>query len=170
MSLTALTIHRFIIVLFLIYVAGLWATNALLYFNKMSLFPSSVVEYYLGSEEKFLQPRSYQGMVEISHFHLFAMGMLLMTLTHLMLFVPLAPRTKAWFIIVPFTSALVDEGADWLVRFVSPHFAVVKVIGFVTLEVSLAALIVTRAILLSLAVNALVGAPSSASVLLKMIV
>ena len=101
---------QLIIVIFVIYVAGLWLTNALLYFQKMSLSYASVTEYYLGSEERFLQPRSYQGMLEVAHFHLFAMGLLLLTLTHLMLFVPLSSNTKAWFIIIPFTSALVERG------------------------------------------------------------
>jgi hypothetical protein len=132
---------QLIIVLFVVYVAVLWLTNALLYFNKMSLTYPSVTEYYLGSEEKFLQPRTYQGMLEISHFHLFAMGLLLLTLTHLMLFVPLSPDLKPWFVLIPFTSALVDEGSGWLVRFVHPHFAYLKIAGFVALEISLAALI-----------------------------
>ena len=65
-----------IVVLYALYVAGLWLTNALLYFSKMGLTAASVVEYYLGSEERFLSPRSYQGLLEVSHFHLFAMGML----------------------------------------------------------------------------------------------
>lgn len=130
-----------IVVLFIVYVAALWLTNALLYFHKMGLTYASVTEYYLGSEEKFLQPRSYQGMLEISHFHLFAMGILLLTLTHLMLFVPLPAEVKPWFIIVPFTAALVDEGSGWLVRFVHPIFAYAKITGFLVLEVSLAALI-----------------------------
>ena len=77
-----------IVVLYSVYVAALWTTNALLYFAKMGLTTASVVEYYLGSEERFLSPRSYQGLLEVSHFHLFAMGMLLLVLTHLALFVP----------------------------------------------------------------------------------
>ncbi len=132
---------QLIIVLFVVYVAVLWLTNALLYFNKMGLTYTSVSEYYLGSEEKFLPPRSYQGMLEIAHFHLFAMGILLLTLTHLMLFVPLRAELKPWFIVVPFSAALLDEGSGWLVRFVHPLFAYVKIIGFVVLEVSLAMLI-----------------------------
>lgn len=132
-----------IIILFLIYIAALWLTNALLYFHKMGLTYTSVTEYYLGSEEKFMQPRSYQGMLEISHFHLFAMGLLLLTLTHLMLFVPLRADIKPWFIIIPFLSALLDEGGGWLVRFVHPYFAYIKIAGFLMLETSLAALIIT---------------------------
>ena len=131
-----------IVVLYAIYVAGLWATNAMLYFSKMSLSYGSVVAYYLGSEERFLPPRSYDGMLEVAHFHLFAMGMLLLVLTHLMLFVPLAGRTKAWLITLPFLSALLDEGAGWLVRFVSPLFAWAKIAGFLLLQGSLAALVV----------------------------
>jgi hypothetical protein len=131
-----------IVVLYAIYVIGLWVTNALLYFSKMSLSAASVVEYYLGNEERFLSPRSYQGLLEVSHFHLFAMGMLLLVLTHLMLFVPVRNSLKAWLIVVPFASALLDEGAGWLVRFASPGFAWLKVAGFVLLQTSLAVLVV----------------------------
>jgi hypothetical protein len=114
----------------------------LLYFSKMGLTAASVIDYYLGSEERFLSPRSYQGLLEVSHFHLFAMGMLLLVLTHLMLFVPLGNGTKAWLIVVPFFSAMLDEGAGWLVRYGSPHFAYAKIAGFLLLETSLAVLVV----------------------------
>jgi hypothetical protein len=130
-----------IVSLYCLYVAGLWVTNALLYFAKMDLTPASVVAYYLGSEERFLSPRSYQGLLEVSHFHLFAMGLLLLVLTHLMLFVPIANRWKAWLIVLPFASALLDEGASWLVRFAHPGFAFAKIAGFLLLQGSLAALI-----------------------------
>ena len=130
-----------IVALYSVYVALLWVTNAALYFQKMSLWPSSVVAYYLGNEETFQQPRTYQGLLEVSHFHLFAMGMLLLVLTHLMLFVPLRNGVKAWLIAFPFLAALVDEGGGWLVRFVSPDFAIVKVLGFLSLQTSLAVLV-----------------------------
>ena len=130
-----------IVILYSIYVAGLWITNALLYFAKMSLTPASVVAYYLGDESRFLSPRRYQGLLEVSHFHLFAMGMLLLVLTHLMLFVPIASRWKIWLITVPFAAALLDEGASWLVRFVHPGFAWLKIAGFLLLQGSLATLV-----------------------------
>ena len=129
-----------IIVLYVVYVAGLWLTNTLLYFNKMTLAPSSVVEYYLGSEERFLTPRSYAGLLEVSHFHLFAMGMLLLVLTHLVLFVPVSSRLKVWLITLPFAAAFIDEGSGWAVRFVHPWFAWTKVGGFLLLQGSLAVL------------------------------
>jgi hypothetical protein len=132
-----------IVVLYVLYVAGLWVTNALLYFNKMSLSYGSVVGYYLGDPERFLQPRTYQGMLEVSHFHFFAMGMLLLVLTHLMLFVPVANGVKAWLIALPFLAAALDEGSGWLVRFAHPGFAYLKIAGFLLLQGSLLALMGT---------------------------
>jgi hypothetical protein len=131
-----------IVVLYALYVAGLWLTNLLLYFQKMGLTPASVVDYYLGNEANFTSPRSFQGLLEVSHFHLFAMGMLLLVLTHLMLFVPIGNRLKAGLIVVPFFSAILDEGAGWLVRFAHPVFAYAKISGFLLLQTSLATLIV----------------------------
>jgi hypothetical protein len=130
------------VVLYATYVAGLWLTNALLYFNKMGLTYGSVVSYYLGNEDRFLPARSYQGMLEVSHFHLFAMGMLLLVLTHLVLFVNIPNRAKIALIVIPFLSAGLDEGASWLVRFVSPLFAYLKIAGFLLLQASLGTLVV----------------------------
>jgi hypothetical protein len=133
---------RLIIVLFLVYGAALWVTNALLYFNKMGLTYQSVVDYYLGSEARFTQPRSYQGLLEITHFHVFAMGIFILTMAHLLLFVPLRPRTKLWLICLSFLSGLADEGAGWLVRFVHPAFAYAKIGAFLLLQGTLGVLLV----------------------------
>lgn len=133
---------------FLGYTFVLWCSNFAMYFAKMTLSPASVVEYYLGSEERFLSPRTAQGMLEVLHFHSFAMGMLLLTLTHLLLFVPLSLRVKAWGICTAFVAGIGDEAAGWAVRFVHPGFAVVKVGFFVLLQGVLAwlMLLVARAL------------------------
>lgn len=131
-----------LVLMFLGYIALLWLSNALMYFHHMDLNPSSVIAYYLGSEEKFTQPRSYQGMLEVSHFHLFSMGMLIVTLTHLMLMTDFSVRLKIRLSALTYLSALADEAGGWLVRFVDPIFAYFKVAAFLLLEFSLAALLV----------------------------
>jgi hypothetical protein len=135
---------------FLLYTLILWVTNAGLYFAKMSLTPSSVVEYYRGNEEKFLQPRSAQGLLETLHFHAFAMGLLLVTLTHLVLFVPLSMRVKALGIATAFASGILGELSGWGVRFLHPGFAYLKIACFLLLEGSMLWLMlaVGRALLL----------------------
>jgi hypothetical protein len=132
---------RLVLVWFLVFVTLLWITNGLLYFAKMDLTPGSVVRHYLGDEEQFLAPRSYQVLLEISHFHLFAMGILVLTMTHLVLFVPIPNRWKAWIVSLSFASALADESAGWLVVYVSPVFAYLKIAGFVVLQTTLAIMV-----------------------------
>jgi len=131
-----------LILMFLGYVALLWVSNGMMYFHHMDLTPSSVVAYYLGSEEQFTTPRSYQGMLEVSHFHLFSMGMLIVTLTHLMLMTDFSMPLKIWISGLTYISALADEAAGWLVRFAHPLFAYFKIAAFLMLELSLAALII----------------------------
>lgn len=123
-----------IVACFLLYTAILWLTNLGLYFAKMSLWPSSVVEYFRGNEDKFLEPRSFVGLLEQLHFHSFSMGILLLTLTHLLLFVPISARIKAVGICTAFASGILGELAGWGVRYVHPAFAIVKVGAFVTLQ------------------------------------
>jgi hypothetical protein len=65
------------------------------------------------------------------------MGILMLTLTHLLLFVPLRPRSKAVFICLSFGSAFLDEAASWLIRFVHPLFAYLKIASFLTLQATL---------------------------------
>lgn len=135
---------------FLLYTFILWVTNAGLYFSKMSLRPASVVEYYLGNPDRFMEPRSLRGLLETLHFHSFAMGILLLTLTHLLLFVPISLRIKAWGIATAFGAGLGGELSGWGVRFVHPAFAVLKVASFLALEGVLLWLmiLVARALLL----------------------
>lgn len=131
-----------LVLMFLVYIALLWVSNGMMYFHHMDLTPDSVIAYYLGSEQQFTQPRSYQGMLEVSHFHLFSMGMLVLTLTHLMLMTEFSVRLKIWLSGLTYAAALADEAGGWLVRFVHPLFAYFKIAAFVILELSLAALLI----------------------------
>lgn len=131
-----------LVLMFLGYILLLWISNGMMYFHRMDLSADSVVAYYLGSEEDFTQPKSYQSLLEVTHFHLFAMGMLIVTLTHLMLMTDLPVLLKVWLSALVYVSAIADEVAGWLVRFVHPYFAYFKIGSFLLLELSLGALVI----------------------------
>lgn len=131
-----------LILMFLGYILLLWISNGMMYFHRMDLSADSVIAYYLGSEEDFTQPKSYQSLLEVTHFHLFAMGMLIVTLTHLMLMTDLPVLVKVWLSALVYVSAVADELAGWLVRFVHPYFAYFKIGSFLLLELSLGALVI----------------------------
>lgn len=135
---------RIILLFFLVYVALFWCTNWVLWFTKMSLTPDSVAQYYRGDADAEFgrPPRPLASLAEQSHFHLFAMGVLVMTLTHLLLFLPTSVRVKGTLVVATFVSALLDEGSSWLVRFVHPGFAWLKIVAFLALQTSLLGLLI----------------------------
>jgi hypothetical protein len=125
----------------LLFMGGLWVTNATMFVTRLGLTPASVQRHYLGSEEDYSQPRSAASMLETSHAHLPVMGVVVLMLTHLMIFAPYADRTKKAFIAASFASALLGEGSGWLVRFVHPGFAWLKLGCFLLFQACLAFLI-----------------------------
>lgn len=120
---------------------GFWVTNFAMYFSRMGLDPASVVAYYNGLEAEFRPPRSAASMLETTHTHLPMMALVLLLLTHLLVFVPLARGAKVGLMVGAFVAACLAEGGGWLVRYVSPSLAPLKVAGFVGLQAALGLLI-----------------------------
>ncbi len=122
--------------------AGFWCTNAVLFVSRLGVTPASIAGYYRGSEADFSAPRTAGAMLEVTHGHLPMMALVLLLLTHLMIFAPWSRRAKIVMIAASFLSALVEEGSSWLVRFVDPRFAWLKLLSFLTLQAMLAFLLV----------------------------
>lgn len=127
---------------------GLWVTNLAMYFARMDLSASSVVSYYNGSEEDFRPPRSAASMLETTHMHLPMMGIVLLFLTHLLIFVPLGRGLKVGLILAAFSGAALQEAGGWLVRFVHPGLAPTKIAGFLLLQAALGIVLVVLALFL----------------------
>jgi hypothetical protein len=107
----------------LVLLSAFWITNLVLFTSRLGFTPASVAAYYRGSEADFRPPRTAGAMLEVTHSHLPMMALVVLLLTHLLLFAPFSRRAKLAFIAGGFLSALLDEGAGWLVRFVHPGFA-----------------------------------------------
>ena len=133
----------------LLLLAGFWVTNLGLYFAHMTLDPQTVVTYYRGNEAEFVPPRTAEGMLEVTHMHLPMFALVLLLLTHLMIFAPMRFGAKVAFIVIAFGSALLSEAAGWMTRFWHPGFAWLKVAMFVTFQLSLGYLIAGLGIFLA---------------------
>lgn len=153
---------RSTLALTLVLLVGFWITNFAMYFSRMSLRPSSVVAYYGGSEQEFRAPRSAASMLETTHAHLPMMALVLLLLTHLALFVPASRTAKLALVYTTFGAALLEEGSGWLVRFVSPSFAPLKVVGFLLLQGTIFSLLAALGLFLLHASRERVGKPRPA--------
>jgi hypothetical protein len=125
-----------------------WLTNFAIFASRLGFTPASVAAYYLGSEADYRPPRTAGSMLEVTHAHLPMMALVMLLLTHLLIFAPYSRRARIWLIVGAFVSAALDEGAGWLVRFVHPGFAVVKLAAFVSLQGILAFLLVALSLFL----------------------
>ncbi|MDP2683160.1 MAG: hypothetical protein Q8P28_10265 [Deltaproteobacteria bacterium] len=133
---------QIILVFTLVYVLLLWVTNLLLYSERIGFTYDGIVNYYLGSEEEFKNPVSYIGLLEATHWHLFVFAMALLLVNHLTVFSNIHQFLKLFLIIVSFLSGLGDMSAGWLIRFVSPSFAYLKLWSFIAFQTSFLILLV----------------------------
>lgn len=134
---------RLTLYLTLAFVCGLWVSNAAMYLTRMGLTPASVESYYLGSEEEFRSAKSAASLLEVTHAHLPTMGVIVLILTHLLIFAPYQDRTKVAVILTAFASAFLGEAAGWGVRFAHPAFAWLKIASFLAFQGVLLFLIIS---------------------------
>lgn len=127
---------KIIIFFTLIFFLFLWITNVLLYMQ-IGFNYSSIAEFYLGNEETFRPPKSYIGLLEEAHFHFFSMAILLVTLTHLVLFTSIGSGFKLALILISFISTFTEIISSWLIRYVNPVFAYLKLGSFFIMQISL---------------------------------
>lgn len=124
-----------------VFVGGLWVTNFAMYFSRMTLAPASVEAYYRGSEAEFRPPRSAASMLETTHAHVAMMALVLLLLTHLVIFAPYSEEARRALITAGFVSAALEEGSGWLVRFAHPGFAWLKIGSFLAFQAVLGLLL-----------------------------
>jgi hypothetical protein len=136
---------RLTLSLVLLFLVFFWLTNFSMYFMNMNLRPQSVVDYYLGTPDGFSVPKTYEGLALTSHFHFPMMASVILLLTHLVIFVPWPRWIKVTLIATAFMSAFFQELSSWLVRFVHPAWAWVKVLSFMTLQVVMFVLLASLA-------------------------
>lgn len=125
---------RTILVFFYLYFLLHWATGILMFRAKLGFSYQGVVRYFLGDPEQFMNPRSFIGLLEVTHFHLFAMGLFFVVFTHLLLFSPLQEGLKTGLTWLLGLSLLGDIASSWLIRYVAAPFAWLKLGSFWALQ------------------------------------
>lgn len=111
-----------------------WATGIFMFGDKIGFGVDDVVRYYLGDPERFMNPRSFSGLLEVTHFHLFAMGLFFVVFSHLLLFTPLAESLKNLLTNLLALALLADMASGWLIRYGGALFAPLKLGAFWLLQ------------------------------------
>jgi hypothetical protein len=86
-------------------------------------------------------PRPYKVMLQVTHGHVLGMGLMLLTLAHMVLFVPGRAVWKVPLVSLTFLSALANEGSGWLIRYYGADWVKFKIAMFCLFQTCLGVVI-----------------------------
>jgi hypothetical protein len=119
---------RFALGLMLGFALAAYVVMLALGLSRSGLSPGSISAYYAGAVSG--EGKTTGELLEITHFHLFAMPLFLFVLGHLFLLCRWpSPRLRRWIVLAAFAGAACDLCAPWLVIHLSPLCAWVKIAG-----------------------------------------
>jgi len=95
--------------------------------------PGAIAVYYRGDDSEMSFGKTFWQLVEVSHFHLFTIPVVVLIVSHLLYGTPTSVRLRVWLTLVVFTGALLDVIAPWLVRYVAGAMAYVTIVGWLLL-------------------------------------
>lgn len=110
--------------------------------HQIGFSSAAVSEHYLGAAEGMSFPRSFQSLLETTHFHAFIMALIYLTLAHLFVATGVSAWVKRGAILAGFLSTLFDLVLPWAVRYVSAGFAPVLLAAWIGEWVSYVLMIV----------------------------
>jgi hypothetical protein len=130
---------RFALALLLCFALAAYAVMVVLGVSRSGLSPASIAGYYAGASAG--EGKTTGELLEITHFHLFAMPLFCFVLGHVFLMCRWpGPGWRRALVLCAFAGAACDLAAPWLVIHVAPVCAWVKIAGRVLLAPSLLAM------------------------------
>jgi hypothetical protein len=117
---------------FLIFVGLGFCTNGLFQVTRIGVTLDRIALYYRGGEleQSMTFPKTFAQLLELTHFHMFIMDVIFLILAHLVLATAISPRLKTGLIILACAGSLGDIASYWLIRYVSPAFAALRLLSW----------------------------------------
>lgn len=111
---------RLIYTLFLIFALIGHLTFLAISIDRIGSSYEEIVGHYRGAEgEEMAFPKEFSELLEVTHFHAYIEGIVLLVLAHLFVAAPVSPGTKFWVIGLSFGSTLLDLISPWAIRYLS---------------------------------------------------
>src|SRR5207248_5183236 len=126
---------------FLLLTAPGAATLVALSIGRMGLHPSAIATYYRGGATEMSFPKQFWQMMEVSHFHLFSVPVVVLILAHLLYATPISTRARVWLTALTYLGATLEIGGPWAVRYLAAAFAYLLLAGWGLLALGIAAIV-----------------------------
>jgi hypothetical protein len=118
---------------FLLLMLPALSTLVALSFGRMGLDPQSIAAHYRGGDSEMSFSKTFWQLVEVSHFHLFTIPIVVLILSHLLYATPASPRLRIYLTSITFAGAFLDAVGPWAVRYLSASFAYLLIVGWMLL-------------------------------------
>ena len=102
----------------------------------------AITAYYRGDEAAMMFPKAFLQLLEVSHAHAFIMGVIYLTLAHILIATRLGQSWKLLLVTGGFLVTLLDLISPWLIRYVDPTWAAVLLLSWLGMWVIYAAYVV----------------------------
>jgi hypothetical protein len=118
------------------------ATLLALSAGRIGWSPHAIAVYYRGGESEMNFPKQLWQMVEVSHFHLFSVPIVVLILAHLVSATRLSTRARVVLTVTTFLGAALELAGPWAVRYVAGGFAYALLAGWVLLAAGMSCMVV----------------------------
>ena len=127
--------YKYSIIYFLTFSILLMISGVLLFEYKIGFSVEQINSYYLGDEDKFINPQSSSGILKIITPHIFAFGLFVMVLLHFLIFSKKRnSKTLKTVIYLTFTSATLELLSPFGIINTLELFAYIKLLSFFIFE------------------------------------
>jgi len=128
---------RWVYTLFLLFVLAGHLSAVLMGVVRVGPGAAAIASHYRGdATDEMAFPKEFSELLEVTHFHAYIEGIVLLVLAHLFVAVPLSRTTKMTIISAAFLSTFADLAAPWCIRYLSPAFAYLQVAAWIGMAIS----------------------------------
>lgn len=123
--------YKLSIFYYLLFSLLLIISAVMLFEHKIGFSYNSVLEYYIGNEDKFIPAQSASGILKIVLPHVFVFGLFAMVLLHFLVFTEIKAK-KAFLVLIyaTFITAFLEIFAPFMIVSGWSFFAYIKLLSF----------------------------------------
>lgn len=121
--------------------------SIVLYRVRTGLTIPGAQSYYLGNEgtartgDEMLFARSFSELLDVTHAHAFSQPFLFFVLCHIFALTKVSDRWKIGVYVASFASVVIDLAVPYLIRYVSPGFALLQMANGALMTIALVSLL-----------------------------
>jgi hypothetical protein len=115
---------RLIMTYFLLFMLLATGVSVFMSYQRTQLTPGGGADYYRGSDDRMNFPKEPTELMETTHFHLFIMPLIFLTVGHLFLMSSWSGGWKTFIVSTCFAYILLDIAKPWMIRYIGAGFGV----------------------------------------------